>query len=58
MHKTSTRDFVLKKGLEYGGRGTVIATLRFDIPKMYAFHRKKSKDVEVDLIRFEVVQKM
>jgi hypothetical protein len=55
MHKTSTRDYVLGKALEWGGKGEVVATLKFDIPKMYAFHREKCKDVEVDLLRFEKV---
>ena len=28
--------------------------MRFDIPKSYNFHKSKSKDVEVDLIRIFV----
>eukprot|EP01047_Picozoa_sp_COSAG01_P088426 COSAG01_NODE_20802_length_930_cov_1.566467_1_plen_113_part_00 len=31
----------------------LVAELRFDIPKMYAFHTQASADVAVDLLRFE-----
>jgi len=31
----------------------VLAQLRYDLPASYAFHRAASKDVEVDLWRFE-----
>ena len=29
----------------------MIAEMKFDIPQMHKFHKKKSVDVEVDLIR-------
>ena len=32
----------------------VVAEMRFDIPKSYDFHKSKTKDVEVDLIRIFV----
>jgi rRNA N6-adenosine-methyltransferase METTL5 len=51
MHKTSTRLHVQKTAASCGALATVVATLRFDIPKMYVFHKEKSKDVEVDLWR-------
>lgn len=51
MHKTSTRLHVQKTAASCGALGTVIATLKFDIPKMYAFHTESSKDIEVDLWR-------
>lgn len=35
------------------GRVQVLAQLRYDLPASYAFHRSASKDVEVDLWRFE-----
>jgi predicted RNA methylase len=34
-------------------RVQVLAQLRYDLPASYAFHRAASKDVEVDLWRFE-----
>ena len=52
MHKSSTRVHMMKVGAACGALGTVVATLRFDIPKMYAFHKHSSVDVEVDLWRF------
>ena len=35
----------------------VVAEMRFDIPKSYDFHKSKSKDVEVDLIRIFVANR-
>jgi len=51
LHKTSTRQFLEKKAKEWGTSFQVVAELRFDIPKMYKFHRKESADVQVDLVR-------
>jgi predicted RNA methylase len=34
----------------------VIAQLRFDIPATYSHHKKKSVDIEVDLIRLGIPQ--
>jgi predicted RNA methylase len=31
-----------------------LAQLRYDLPASYKFHKQKSKDIEVDLWRFEV----
>jgi len=53
LHKTSTRKHILKRAAKWGVDAKVIARLRFDIPQMYRFHKQKSVDVEVDLIRFE-----
>ncbi len=44
--------FILKKAAEWDVEVEVIAQLRWDIPKMYSFHKKKSVDIEVDFIRF------
>eukprot|EP00466_Bigelowiella_natans_P005141 jgi/Bigna1/132073/aug1.16_g6781 len=52
LHKTSTRKHILKRANKWGVEAKVIAELRFDIPQMYKFHKKKSVDVQVDLIRF------
>ncbi len=35
-----------------GVKMEVVAQLRWDIPAMYKFHKKKSVDIEVDLLRF------
>jgi hypothetical protein len=56
FHKKSTRSFLLKLIREDWGfpESEVVAEMRFDIPKSYNFHKSKSKDVEVDLIRIFV----
>ncbi|PVU92794.1 hypothetical protein BB561_003609 [Smittium simulii] len=52
LHKTSTRDYITKSAKKLGYTAQVIAKLKFDIPKMYSFHKKASVDVYVDFIRF------
>merc|ERR1712166_1521758 len=37
LHKTSTREHILKTVAEWGVKGEVIAELKFDIPAMYKF---------------------
>lgn len=54
LHKTSTRNHVLKKGTQLGAKGKVVAELRYDLPQVYKFHKKASVDIEVDFIRFEL----
>ena len=53
MHKSSTREHIQKKAIAWGCSMDVLAQMKFDIGKMYKFHKKKSVDIEVDLIRFE-----
>ncbi|VDK24163.1 unnamed protein product [Anisakis simplex] len=53
LHKTATRDFILKnasrkKGIEC----ECIAELTWDLPATYRHHRKASLDIAVDLIRY------
>jgi len=52
LHKTSTREHMLKKASEWGVEATVIAELRYDLPATYKHHKKESKDIHVDFIRF------
>ncbi|KAB7499059.1 Methyltransferase-like protein 5 [Armadillidium nasatum] len=52
LHKSSTREFILKKATEWGFESKVIACLRYNLPNTYKFHKKESVDIEVDLIRF------
>jgi predicted RNA methylase len=56
FHKTSTRSFVLKQLVEKMGctSATVVAEMRFDIPRSYEFHNRDSVDVAVDLIRVDL----
>lgn len=53
MHKSSTREHIQKKAIAWGCSMDVLAQMKFDIGKMYKFHKKKSVDIEVDLIRLE-----
>jgi len=54
LHKTSTRQHILKKAKEWGTEAQVLAELRWEIPAMHNFHKKKAVDIEVDFIRFDV----
>lgn len=56
FHKTSTRAFLLNliQNEWMYPNVQVIAQMKFDIPKIYSFHKEKSVDIEVDLIRIDV----
>ena len=51
FHKSSTREFLLRKAHEWGMGAEVVAEMKFDIPAMYKFHKEKHVDVYVDLLR-------
>jgi predicted RNA methylase len=51
FHKTSTRDYVLQQIASWGHEGHVVAQMKFDLPQTYAFHKEKSRDIDVDLVR-------
>ena len=44
--------YIEKKAAEWGVGMEMVAELRFDLPATYKFHKQKSVDIEVDLIRF------
>eukprot|EP00268_Persea_americana_P043095 TRINITY_DN4320_c0_g1_i4.p1 TRINITY_DN4320_c0_g1~~TRINITY_DN4320_c0_g1_i4.p1 ORF type:complete len:207 (-),score=43.67 TRINITY_DN4320_c0_g1_i4:633-1253(-) len=54
LHKTSTRDHVKRTALrDFNAKSAdVLCELRFDVPQMYKFHKKKEVDIAVDLWRF------
>jgi len=52
LHKTSTREHILRKSKEWEVECEVLAELKFNVPMMYKFHKKKSVDIEVDFMRF------
>ena len=56
LHKSSTRDYLLSRATDLGAKGgaTVVAQLKFDVPKLYTFHTRPEVDVAVDLLRFDV----
>lgn len=51
FHKTSTRDFILRRMEGRGLNVEVIAEMKFKIPHMYKQHKKKEVLVDVDFIR-------
>ncbi|XP_071947005.1 rRNA N(6)-adenosine-methyltransferase METTL5-like [Antedon mediterranea] len=57
LHKTSTREHVIKKAKEWGVNIEIVAELRFDLPATYKFHKQKSVDIEVDFIRLSFPEK-
>lgn len=52
LHKTTTREHILQRAKRKQMNCQVIATLKFDLPKSYKFHRKDSVNIEVDCFRF------
>lgn len=54
LHKTSTRNYIQKKVKEFNCEGEVIAELRYNIDSSYKFHKHSSKDIEVDVWKFNV----
>lgn len=52
LHKSSTRDYVLKKVQEANNtcKVSVLAEIRFEIKNQFRFHRQKKIYVDVDLI--------
>lgn len=56
LHKSSTRDYIQRLAQRElrAQSAEVLAQLRYDLPATYKFHKQKSKDIEVDLWRFEV----
>uniref|UniRef100_U5ENM1 Methyltransferase-like protein 5 n=1 Tax=Corethrella appendiculata TaxID=1370023 RepID=U5ENM1_9DIPT len=52
LHKTSTRDHIKKKSLEWNVRSQTVAELRYNLPQTYKFHKKSTVDIAVDLWRF------
>ncbi|KAF6164466.1 hypothetical protein GIB67_025292 [Kingdonia uniflora] len=54
LHKTTTRDYIRKTTLrDFKAKSAeVLCELRYDLPQMYKFHKKKEVDISVDLWRF------
>lgn len=53
LHKTSTRDYVVRTAESWGCKVTVLAEMIYDLPATYSFHKKQNQVIEVDLIRLE-----
>ncbi|XP_028398665.1 methyltransferase-like protein 5 [Dendronephthya gigantea] len=54
LHKTSTRHHIDKKAKQNNVDMEVVAELKFNLDASLKFHRRKSVDIEVDFIRFDV----
>lgn len=52
LHKTSTREHFVRLSDSLGYRMEVIAELRYELPKVFRFHKEKTKDIAVDIYRF------
>ncbi|KAI0524361.1 hypothetical protein KFK09_003728 [Dendrobium nobile] len=54
LHKTSTREHIKRVALRdfSANSAEVLCELRFDVPQLYKFHKKKEVDIAVDLWRF------
>ncbi|XP_068342883.1 uncharacterized protein [Pyrus communis] len=54
LHKTSTRDHVKRAALQNfnASSAEVICELRYDVPQLYKFHKKREVDIAVDFWRF------
>jgi len=58
FHKTSTRPFLVKTVQEWGYQLEIVAEMKFDLPQTYKFHKEKSVDIEVDLVRVILSDKL
>ncbi len=56
FHKSSTRSYLVKIVQSWGYNVEVIAQMKFDIPKMYKFHKLDEVDVEVDLFSVSLIK--
>lgn len=56
LHKSSTREYILKKATSWGYEPEVVAELRYDLKQSYSFHKRQSKDIAVDVIRLKIPQ--
>ncbi|CAM6089351.1 unnamed protein product [Calypogeia fissa] len=54
LHKTTTREHVKRGALrDFGAKSAeVLCELRYDLPALYKFHKKREVDIAVDLWRF------
>ena len=53
LHKSSTRDHLLKYCKSLHLECQVIAEIRYNIESSYSFHKDMSKNIQVDLLRIE-----
>ncbi len=56
LHKSSTRDHLIKYCASLGAKCKVLSQIRYNIDNSYTFHKSKSKDIEVDLLKITIDQ--
>ena len=54
LHKSSTRRHIECIAKQNNVGMEVLAELRFNLDASYKFHKRKSVDIEVDFIKFDV----
>jgi putative methylase len=53
LHKTSTREGILKRSQTWPGiQASVVAEMRWELPKTYKHQKKETLDIAVDVIRY------
>eukprot|EP00271_Cylindrocystis_brebissonii_P016582 TRINITY_DN4044_c0_g1_i2.p1 TRINITY_DN4044_c0_g1~~TRINITY_DN4044_c0_g1_i2.p1 ORF type:complete len:222 (-),score=47.94 TRINITY_DN4044_c0_g1_i2:1477-2142(-) len=54
LHKTSTREHIQREAVKsfHAQSAEVLCQLRYNLPQLYKFHKRKEVDIEVDLWRF------
>jgi rRNA N6-adenosine-methyltransferase METTL5 len=52
LHKSSTREHFIRLAGAMGFTLEVVAEVKYDIPKTFKYHKDKSRDIAVDLLRF------
>jgi len=59
LHKSSTREHLAKVGAGLGSVGCEpLIQMKYDLSASYKFHKEKSKDIDVDLWRFPVPERL
>ncbi len=56
LHKSSTRDFILKFVEKLGGRASLLSQYDLKLPRIFEFHKKRFHAVKVDLFRIAWIQ--
>lgn len=56
LHKSSTRNHILKKVKDWGMKGSVIAEMIYELPAKYRFHKQHTMNIAVDIWRVHHAQ--
>jgi predicted RNA methylase len=53
IHKSSTRDYLVRHVIDAGARIVETRSMKMEIPHMFGFHMKKWKSIEIDIHRIK-----